>query len=593
LIKKKYQNGGCRREVVGNIQISKISEMDLLCALGETVARHPDEFFSVVCQGSNGSTASFLSFCGAWRSIEHHKNWIQKAVARSFGKQEPGEDVVIAFLSSNSIDMLLSMLACTSSTFASPTPLVALLNTRWTPLEMTKALESKNQSAKTLILYGPEFESAAKKVVTSLKHKAFCLPLPRAAHKFSMETLPVSTEHANSAVETDQGVERRIKEASVNASQRDALVVFTSGTTGGSKGVRLSHRALIVQALAKLQYPCNYSKTTAMLATTVPLFHVGGLSSSLAVVLAGGHLIFPDTATTTGFDADLVWKSLSFPHTPVNVLVVVPAMLVTLFANHTSSKVYANVRLILIGGQSATRTTIEQISKVFPNARIVQTYACTEAASSLTFLQVQPFETITQKSVLGSPGDCVGSPPSHVELKLYSKEDTSVSDVTNIPYQPGIIATRGPHVTSGYWNRGAPQTTANVQGWFWTNDLGFFDTNGLLYFCGRVRDVIRTGGETVLAQEVERTLLLHPEVMECAIFPRQDERFGEAVACALVTTGGPLELVTIKKWCEQHGLANYKRPRYLFLVDELPRNSSGKVLKHELAATFQSIPSRL
>ena len=526
--------------------------MDLLCALGETVASHPDDIFSVVCQDSDGSSSSLLSYQGAWRSIEDQKNWIQKTVVSSFGKQEPGDDVVVAFLASNSIDMFLSMLACTSSTStsASPTPLVALLNIRWTPLEMTKALESKNQTAKTLILYGPEFESAARQVVSSLTHKACCLPLRRAAHKFSLKPLLASAEDADSAVEaveTDQGLERRIEEASTNASQRDALIVFTSGTeTGGSKGVRLSHRALIVQALAKLQYPCNYSKTTAMLATTVPLFHVGGISSCLAVVLAGGRLIFP--TTTTGFDAGLVWQSLSFPHTPVNTLVVVPAMLVTLFGNRTFSKVYANVRLILIGGQSATRTTVEQISKVFPNARIVQTYACTEAASSLTFLQVQPFESNTQKSVSGSLGDCVGSSPSHVELKLYSKEDTRITDVTNIPYQPGIITTRGPHVMSGYWNRGAPQTTTKMQGWFSTNDLGFFDTNGLLYFCGRVRDVIRTGGETVLAQEVERALLLHPEVMECAIFPRRDERFGEAVACALVTKGGPLELVTIKKW---------------------------------------------
>jgi acyl-CoA synthetase (AMP-forming)/AMP-acid ligase II len=563
--------------------------MDLLCVLGETVARHPDDIFSVVCQDSNGST-TLLSYQGAWRSIEHQKNWIQKTVVSSFGKQEPGDDIVVAFLASNSIDMFLSMLACTSST----TPSLALLNIRWTPLEMTKALESKSQTAKTLLLYGPEFESAARKVVSSLTHKACCLPLRRAAHKFSMKPPLASTEDANSAVKTDQGVERRIEEASANASQREAMILFTSGTaTGGSKGVLLSHRALIAQALAKLQYPCNYSKTTAMLATTVPLFHVGGVSSSLAVVLAGGHLIFPNATTTTGFDAGLVWQSLSFPHTPVNALVVVPAMLVTLFGNQTFSKVYSNVRLILIGGQSATRATVEQISKVFPNARIVQTYACTEAASSLTFLQVQPFETNTQKSVSGLPGDCVGSSPSHVELKLYRKEDTSVTDVTNIPYQPGIIATRGPHVMNGYWNRGAPQKIANLQGWFWTNDLGFFDTNGMLYFCGRVRDVIRTGGETVLAQEVERTLLLHPKVMECAIFPRRDETFGEAVACALVTKGGPLELATIKKWCEQHGLANYKRPRYLFLVDELPRNSSGKVLKHKLAATFQSTPSRL
>jgi hypothetical protein len=105
----------------------------------------------------------FSLFFGAWRSIEHHKNWIQKTVARSFGKQEPGDDVVVAFLSSNSIDMLLSMLACASSTFASPTPLVALLNIGWTPLEMTEALESKNQTAKLSSYMGLSLKALLKK----------------------------------------------------------------------------------------------------------------------------------------------------------------------------------------------------------------------------------------------------------------------------------------------------------------------------------------------------------------------------------------------------------------------------------------------
>ena len=130
----------------------------------------------------------------------------------------------------------------------------------------------------------------------------------------------------------------------------------------------------------------------------------------------------------------------------------------------------------------------------------------------------------------------------------------------------------------------------NLGGWFLTTDLGYFDEKGQLYFSGRIKDVIRSGGETVLANEVERIILKRPHVSECAIFPRQDERFGEAVACAIVAQL-PIKLKSIKSWCEDNGLANYKRPRYLFLVNELPRNSSGKILKHKLVAIYGK-PSR-
>jgi len=119
--------------------------------------------------------------------------------------------------------------------------------------------------------------------------------------------------------------------------------------------------------------------------------------------------------------------------------------------------------------------------------------------------------------------------------------------------------------------------------------LGFYDKFGRLYFCGRLKDVIRSGGESILANEVERVLLTHPLISECAVFPRQDEKFGEAVACALVVNG-PLQLKEIRDWCSTGGLATYKRPRYLFVVDSLPRNSSGKILKHKLVAQYGRIP---
>lgn len=116
--------------------------------------------------------------------------------------------------------------------------------------------------------------------------------------------------------------------------------------------------------------------------------------------------------------------------------------------------------------------------------------------------------------------------------------------------------------------------------------MGYWD-EGKLYFCGRVNDVIRTGGETVLANEVEKVLLMHPAINDCAVFSLPDEKFGEAVCCAVVTvkTGSVDDL---KGWCTQQGLANYKKPQRIFLVSTLPRNASGKVLKHKLQSEFAS-----
>jgi acyl-CoA synthetase (AMP-forming)/AMP-acid ligase II len=308
------------------------------------------------------------------------------------------------------------------------------------------------------------------------------------------------------------------------------------------------------------------------------------------VLFAGGSLIFPNSSNK-GFDVRVVKQSLENPFLAANTLVVVPAMLVALFGSDERTKArrktYLEVRLILIGGQSASGPLVQKIERTFPNARIVQTYACTEAASSLTFMYVNSKDV--SKGIVKKPvpnGDCVGTTPAHVNIRLYKRNESGkVWNILSLPFEPGVIATRGPHLMNGYWQRGATQQQ-NRSGWFLTNDLGFFDNDGKLYFCGRAKDTIRTGGETVLAQEVERVLLQHPDISECAVFPRLDERFGEAVACAIVATRQSLQLGAIKEWCQEHGLASYKRPRYLFLVDELPKNTSGKILKHKLVQLY-------
>jgi len=248
--------------------------------------------------------------------------------------------------------------------------------------------------------------------------------------------------------------------------------------------------------------------------------------------------------------------------------------------------VYPQAELILIGGQSASQDMMDNLGKIFPCARLVQTYACTEAASSMTFHEPTIF--LPEPPIAG---DCVGLPPPHVQLQLVKRTDSTT--IITEPYTVGILATSGPHVMTGYWKRNCSSTKNQQQptSCFVTNDLGFRDPQGLFYFCGRSKDVIRTGGETVIALEVERVLLQHDSIDECAVFGLPDVKFGETV-CAAIVSSRQLSLDDIRQH-HCHGLASYKRPRRLFAMSELPRNSSGKVLKFQLVQQFQTPISKL
>mmetsp|Transcript_30304 Transcript_30304/g.90262 ORF Transcript_30304/g.90262 Transcript_30304/m.90262 type:complete len:287 (-) Transcript_30304:36-896(-) len=258
-------------------------------------------------------------------------------------------------------------------------------------------------------------------------------------------------------------------------------------------------------------------------------------------------------------------------------------------------------------------------------------------------------------------GDFVGHAPAHVELAVFRREEDDddygkggTNNVTNstavlrraAPGEVGVIGTRGPHVMTGYWRRGRDDggdgsggrgIGIGPDGWLLTGDLGYLDGDvnrqggGGLTFCGRAADVVRTGGETVLASEVERAILSSSSspsrngvdrrrmlaVTECAVFALPDERLGEEVCAAVVLdragggddalggkvgtdaeahpTEGVAEDATgivrdeLRRMCADAGLAGYKRPRRAFIVlmaatggGGLPRNSSGKVLKRAL-----------
>jgi len=479
----------------------------------------------------------------AQQALRDHGSWLKTTL----GALESSEDVVVAYLCANSLDFLLSALSCSGSDIEA---LPALLNTRWTVSEISVALQSVDSKAQTLLVYSEEFESSTVEIQKRLGDNCLTRPLPRMSESVSCQQAP-EMDHQPIA----------------ELSSSDAMIFFTSGSTSGKpKGVRLSHKALITQMSAKLKF---YDSSTRMWASDIPLFHIGGWTNLCAVLMAGGILVWSSQLS-------LIER---FPF--INSMVMVPAMVYNLKKRYhvTPSK---HIRMIMVGGQSLLPEHIDYLKTTFPCATVMQTYAFTEAASSVTFHQVLP-----QKE-LGDPLlDCIGRPPMHIELGILDTDQLTrfgrqewLSNSNTI----GVLATRGPHTLNGFWSRGL--TASNHTGWYISGDLVSRDDCGLWYFRGRLRDAIRTGGETVMALEIEAVLRKHSSVHDCAVFALPDPKFGQIVSCALVSSNPSTSLHDVRNWCAEQGLASYKKPRQLHLLSDLPRNSSGKVLKYKLVQRF-------
>jgi fatty-acyl-CoA synthase len=206
--------------------------------------------------------------------------------------------------------------------------------------------------------------------------------------------------------------------------------------------------------------------------------------------------------------------------------------------------------------------------------QINQGYGLTETAPCVSFL--------TPEHALAKLGSA-GRAPMFIDIRL---EDADGGTVTE-PDSRGEICVRGPNVMKGYWNR--PEATAaaiDPEGWFHTGDVGYLDSEGFLFVADRIKDMVITGGENVYPAEVESALYNHPSVAEVAVIGLPDERWGEAVtAVAVLKPGAELTLEQLRDFAAEV-LARYKLPSRLEIVDVLPRNPAGKVLKFDLRDRF-------
>ena len=339
-----------------------------------------------------------------------------------------------------------------------------------------------------------------------------------------------------------------------------SVIMYTSGTTGLPKGAMLTHGNIMWNNINS-HFSFGASRDDVVL-TVAPLFHIGGLN----VITLHSFTLGSTLVLMRNFDPGEVLKA--FNDHGITHMFGAPAMFLFM-SQHPDfdSTSFDQVETFVCGAAPPPESLLTLYAERGVN--FCQGYGLTETAPFSSFLT--PEWSISK---LGS----AGQPPMFTELRIVDNDNNEVAGG-----EKGEICIKGPNIMKGYWNR--PEATAeaiDAQGWFHSGDIGYMDEDGFLFICDRLKDMVISGGENVYPAEVESVLYKHEAIAEVAVIGLQDEKWGEAVtAVAALHDGQELTLEGLREFAESQ-LAKYKLPLRLHIVDELPRNPAGKVLKFVL-----------
>ncbi|MFC4801475.1 long-chain fatty acid--CoA ligase [Neobacillus sp. GCM10023253] len=335
------------------------------------------------------------------------------------------------------------------------------------------------------------------------------------------------------------------------------LMMYTSGTTGRPKGAMLSHGNTQWNAINFIHNtPVDYSDTTLAAA---PLFHIGGMSVfTLPLIYKGGANILID-----GFDPVRILQKINDEQ--VTTLFLVPAMWQALMSvpNFDAYDI-SSLQFAVSGGAPCPITVIEFFQK--RGIPFYEGFGLTETA---------PFVSILDKENTIRKNGSVGKEPMHTTVRIVDPLDRDVR-----PGEVGELIVNGPNVMVGYWNKPDETKEAIRNGWFYTGDLAKFDEDGFIYIVDRKKDMIITGGENVYPIEIEQVLYRHPNICEAAIIGYPDEKWGESIK-AVVALKDHSQTLTVTDLIQflDGKIARFKIPKQLEIVEALPRNATGKILK--------------
>jgi len=337
-----------------------------------------------------------------------------------------------------------------------------------------------------------------------------------------------------------------------------ATILYTSGTTGKPKGAMLSHRNLISNAeqAAEMFLMTPEDKMVAVL----PIFHIFCLTVCMNGPITVGATILLEPRFSPTETAKMIREM------GATVFAGVPTMYNFLFQHpDVQSEDLKSIRLCIAGGASLPLAVLAGFEQKF-NAIITEGYGLSEAAPAVTFNPVNGVR---------KPGS-IGLPIKDVEVRIM-REDGKECET----HEVGELICRGPNVMLGYLNR--PEETALTlrDGWLYTGDLATKDEDGYVTIVDRKKDMIIVGGFNVYPREVEEVLFKHPQVREAAVIGMPDPNYGEQVKAFVALKEGELSIEALIAYCGEH-LVSYKVPKEIVILEELPKNTTGKILRREL-----------
>ena len=354
-------------------------------------------------------------------------------------------------------------------------------------------------------------------------------------------------------------------------SEQVVVQMYTSGTTGRPKGVQLAHRSFF--AIAKAYHEqdrawINWCGEDRNL-NVIPLFHIGGLWWLLRGLASGAQ-----NTLMPSFIAHQVLATIE--HDQITKTCMVPAMIQFLFSEPGYQTTdFSSLQHVVYGGSPIAEALLKQALQVF-GCDFLQIYGMTETGNMAVCLPASA-HTSDNKELLKA----VGKPHPGVSLKVVDPQGKALA-----VREVGELLIHSPANMVGYWQ--LPQATDEtlIDGWVHTGDAGYFDEQGYFYVCDRIKDMISYSGENIYPAEIENVLFEHPDILEVAVIGVPDPNWGESIKAVVVkkphSNPSPRSIMMFAKG----KIADFKLPKSVSFVDELPRTPSGKLQKAKIRAPY-------
>ncbi|CAN5662276.1 long-chain fatty acid--CoA ligase [soil metagenome] len=481
-----------------------------------------------------------------WTFGEWNRDITATAAALRISGVGPGDSVAV--LDKNHPSCLLLTFAAATLGAAN-----AVLNWRLSADELIYVI---NNSRARILFVGPDFTDTVEAIRTELSYVATVIVVGGERDGFEAWLAPGREQGSPVEKSNDAG--------------RTCLLLYTSGTTGYPKGACLSHANIIAHTTSVCTV-FHFSSTDRNL-VAMPLFHVGGS----CYAMFGFHVGVP-TILTREPDAAALFGALAAGATHA---FLVPAVIAAIVQG--GDRAIAAMRQLRYLGYGASPMPLPLLRRVlvdWPDANFIQVYGMTELSGVVTTLNPADHRDPGHPERLAS----AGTPIPGVEMRIV--DPVTGDDVA--PGEPGELWFRTAQAMTGYLdNPEATAATITAEGWLRSGDIGQLDAGGYVSIVDRVKDMIISGGENIYSPEVERVLGEHPAVAEVAVIGVPDEQWGEAVRAIVAPyPGGVIDPAELIEFCRLH-LAHYKCPRQIDVLESLPRNGTGKIMKRALRRPF-------